>query len=84
MPEFTSVKSLCIYFNEKSETIRSKFSDKVQNILLVQRNRNQIQNELFFLLNVRQKMKLKSLFGAHRHYCRQGYLLQVTVLSLNI
>ena len=44
LPEFTSVKSRCDhfsrYFVDKIETIRSKFPDKVQNILQVQKNRN--------------------------------------------
>ena len=38
LPEFTSVKSLCDHFvGDKIETIRSKFPDKVQNILHVQK-----------------------------------------------
>ena len=41
LPEFTSVKTLCDhfsrYFVDKTETIRSKFPDKVQNIPLVQK-----------------------------------------------
>ena len=42
LPEFTSVKSLCDHFSryfvgDKIETVRSKFPDKVQNILQVQK-----------------------------------------------
>ena len=41
LPEFTSVKSLCDhfskYFVDTIETIRSKFPDKVPNILSVEK-----------------------------------------------
>ena len=63
LPEFTSVKSLCDhfsrYFGDKIETKRFKFPDKVQNIPQVQKP--EIRSKGTFL-NVRQKMKLKSLF----------------------
>ena len=68
LPEFTLVKSLCghfsQYFLDKIKTIRSKFPDKVQNIPPVQKP-VQIRSKLNFF-KVRQKMKLKSLFWAHR------------------
>ena len=67
LPEFTSVKSLCHhfsrYFVDKIETIRFKFPDKVQNIPQVQQT--EIRSKMTFL-DVPQKMKLKSLFWAHR------------------
>ena len=63
LPEFTSVKSLCDhfsrYFVDTSETIRSKFPDKVQNIPQVQKTEIRSKMNVF---DVRQKMKLKSLF----------------------
>ena len=62
VPEFTSVKSLCDHFSkylfDKIETIRFKFPNEVQNIPSVQKTEIRFKLNI---LNVRQKMKLKSL-----------------------
>ena len=64
LPEFTSIKSLCDHFSKyfvaKIETIRSKFPDKVHNIFH-QCKKQKLDPETTFL-NVRQRIKLKSLY----------------------
>ena len=62
MPEFASVKSLCDhlskYFVDKFETIRSKFPDKVQNILSVQKSEIRFKINVFDLATEDAFMKL--------------------------
>ena len=50
---------------DKIETIRSKFPDKVGLQNIPQGQKQKLDPKGTFL-NARQKMKLKSIFGAHR------------------